>query len=125
MGFGRDIARTLDKWTTAFEEPVAVYCTQDDAQRIERIGSVRATVIIGSGMSGGAGAQMHTETADRYSVVIRCREWWSAFNFEPRLGMQFDIGTPVHPTRLIVKGVTQGEADFTCRCTRNMRVGAA
>lgn len=129
MGFARAIRCNFDKWTSQFEEPVAVYCTKDDAERVERIGTVRATVIIGSGLSQGAGAQIHAETADRFSVVVRSREWWSAFNFEPRFGMQFEVAAPAVSgvgadmrLRLVVKGVTRGETDFTCRCTLNQRV---
>ena len=101
-----------------FERPVAVLWKKDDAGGYVRAGTVLATVVIGSGMSAGAGAMIHSETADRVSVVIRRCEWNEAFNFAPRFGMKFEdvqVGT------LDVKGVTVGEREFTCRCTQNAR----
>lgn len=121
MKCGRDIFGGVGRATSGAEEWIAVFCTADDSQRIERRGRVRATVVIGSGMSAGAGAQIRPETADRISVVVRCKEWWTAFTFEPRLGMQFELERVGLVT---VKGVTRGEFDFTCRCARNMRANA-
>ena len=101
-----------------FEEPIVVHASQEDSDGVRRDGTVHGTVVIGSGLNASAGATVHSETADRVSVVIRRREWISAFPFPPRFGMRFDLermGT------VVVKAVQEDEHGFTCRCSRNMR----
>ena len=48
-----------------------------------------------------------------------------------QFGMQFEVNAPAvsgvgadAKLRLVVKGVTRGETDFTCRCSLNQRVTA-
>lgn len=118
MNCARDIFDIVNRGCKAFEETLAVYCTADDADRVERIGNVRATVIIGATANQSAGSPAHLESAASVSVDIRAEEWWSAFKFEPRFGMQFQhqrLG------RLVVKSVQRAERDFVCRCTYAQR----
>ena len=101
-----------------FEEPVEVHAAKDDSDARLRAGTVRGTVIVGSGMNAGAGGAGHPETADRVSVVIRRREWESAFAFSPRFGMRFvlkGLG------EVVVKAVQASRDEFVCRCSQNMR----
>ena len=121
MKCGRDIFGGVDRACSGAEEWVECWCAEDDAARQALRGRVRATVIIGSSLSAGAGASIYPETADRVSVVVRCVEWWSAFTFEPRFGMQFKHDRLGFVT---VKQVQRGEFDFTCRCSLNGRAEA-
>jgi len=102
----------------SFEETVVVRAAKADGDAAVRIGAVRGTVVVGSGDSSGAGSPTYAETADRVSVVIRRKEWLSAFAFAPRFGMKFDIASMGEVT---VKRVQEAEHDFVCRCSRNMR----
>lgn len=101
-----------------FEETLAVTTTAKDGDGVPRRGSVRATVILGAGLSPAAGPSVHSETADRASVIVRRAEW--PYPFPPRLGVVF-----VHPElgELKVKGVTAARHCWTCRCSQNMRAG--
>lgn len=101
-----------------FEEVIVVHASQEDSDGVRRDGAVHGTVVIGSGLNSAAGATGHAETGDRVSVVIRRREWISAFPFPPRFGMQFELDKM---GKVTVKAVQEDEGGFTCRCTRNMR----
>ncbi len=101
-----------------FEEPVSVKMTKADGDGVPRVGTVRATVVVGSDLSEGAGAQGHAETADRVSVVIRREEWNAAFPFPPRFGATFTVASL---GEVKVKAVQASEHEFTCRCSQNMR----
>lgn len=113
----RDISIN-DRAFGMFEEPVEVHAAKKDSDVILRVGTVAGTVIIGSGQSAGAGGAGHPETADRVSVVIRRREWESAFDFEPRFGMRFVVEGF---GEVVVKSVQVSRGEFVCRCAHNMR----
>ena len=106
------------KGFSRFEETVAVRTTAADGDGIARSGNVRATVIVGAGLSQGAGASVNSETADRISVVIRRSEWLTAFPFPPRFGAAFIVD---RIGEVKVKQVTAGAGEFVCRCSQNMR----
>lgn len=101
-----------------FEEPIVVHASKEDSDGVRRDGTVRGTVIVGSGLNSAAGATVHAETADRVSVVIRRREWLSAYPFPPRFGMKLGL---VRLGEVTVKAVQVSENDFTLRCAKNMR----
>lgn len=116
MSCRRDIFGT-DR-LSMFEEPIVVHASKEDSDGVRRDGTVRGTVIVGSGLNSAAGATGHAETADRVSVVIRRGEWISAFAFEPRFGMKLGL---VRLGEVTVKAVQESENEFTLRCARNMR----
>lgn len=103
------------------ERPVEVYCAREDGDAVIRQGTVLATVVVGSGLSNGAGAPIHSETADRFSVRIRRTEWNRNFDFSPRFGMRLKtegFG------EIIVKSVQASVSVFVLRCSQNMRAEA-
>lgn len=116
MNTSRDIFGS-DK-LSMFEEPIVVHASKEDSDGVRRDGTVRGTVIVGSGLNSAAGATVHAETADRVSVVIRRREWLTAYPFPPRFGMKFVLDSMGEVT---VKAVQVDEGGYTCRCSRNMR----
>lgn len=73
----RDIFGGIGRAASMFEEPVAVAASKEDSDGVRRRGTVSAVVVVGAGLSAGAGALVHPETADRFSVVVR-REAWRA-----------------------------------------------
>ena len=107
-----------NKGFRSFDEPMGV-STRERGEKFQRIGGIFGTVIVGSGLSNGAGANVNSETADRYSVYIWREEWDAAFpQMKPHFGMRFDVaklGT------LDVKSVQISTYEYICRCTQNMR----
>lgn len=87
-----------------------------DANGILRTATVRAVVVTGAGQSPSAGSLGHSETADRFSVVVSRREW--PFPFSPKVNGSFTSETF---GKLIVKHVQASEVDFSCRCTKDER----
>lgn len=117
MPFTRDIFGTSER-LTMFEEPVEVYCSRNDSDGVTRQGTVRATVVVGSGLSNGAGAPIHSETADRFTARIRRTEWGRNFDFSPRFGMR--LKTEKYG-EIIVKAVQASGYVFVMRCSQDMR----
>lgn len=114
----RDIFGGIGRAASMFEEPVAVAASKDDSDGVKRRGTVSAVVVVGAGLSAGAGALVHPETADRFSVVVRRDVWRAAFSFPPRFGMRFTLAKFGEVT---VKSVQESPFGWTCRCAKNMR----
>lgn len=78
---------------------------------------VEGIVIVGNTISGSAGAVIHSETADRYTVSI-CDDALGGADV-PRFG----DGVSTALGYLVVQQVTRGPNEYTLRCTRQMRGG--
>lgn len=114
----RDIFGGIGRAASMFEEPVAVAASKEDSDGVKRRGTVSAVVVVGAGLSAGAGAGVHPETADRFSVVVRREAWRAAFSFPPRFGMRFTLAKF---GEVVVKSVQESPVCYTCRCAKNMR----
>lgn len=107
-----------NKGFKTFDEPIGIF-TRERGEKFERIGGIYGTVIVGSGLSNGAGAGVNSETADRYSVYIWRGEWDAAFpQLKPHFGMRFEVEKL---GKLDVKSVQISTYEYICRCTQNMR----
>jgi len=98
---------------TPFEEDVVVHAAAADGGTVIDA-TIPAAVVIGTGMSSSAGAQGYSETADRYSLVIRKEAW--PFAYPPRFGMAFDLRNGTH---LTAAQAQDSVGIWTVRCTAN------
>ena len=103
---------------TPFEEGVrCAFAKRGDAAGVKRTFTIRAAVVRGADLSGGAGASVATETGDRLSVVMRRVEW--PMDEAPVPGTRFEIEGEAGI--FICKSVQPAPLGWECVCTRNMR----
>ena len=103
---------------TPFEEGVrCAFAKRGDAAGVRRRFKIRAAVVRGQDLAGGAGASVAQETGDRLSVVMR-REAWPVEE-APAPGTRFEVDGEAGI--FICKSVQPAPLGWECVCTRNMR----